>query len=298
MSVYLQKLASRIKIPFQSFLLSTPTLAWLLGLVFIPLVFTVIISFASRDVYGRIVYQWTTANYSRLSDPLYAGILWRSFWLGMVTTILCLLTGYPLAYYIARSPKKNKGWLLGLVIAPYWVNLLIRAYAWILILRNSGVINTILIKTGFITQPIQLLYTNGAVLLGLVYIFLPFMVLPLFATIDKMDWSLLDAANDLGAGDVRAFFHITLPITLPGIVAGSILVFIPAFGSFIIPALLGGDKTMMIGNLIENQFKSGRNWPFGSAAAVVLIILALIMVMAYSRGTSKTGGEEGIVIRG
>ena len=284
------------KIPFfqrkrvRDFTLAVPSIVWILFLIIFPMIFTIIISFASRNVYGKVIYDWNINNYLRFLDPLYLNILLRSLRLGLESMLICLLIGYPLAYYIARSPKKKKTILLILVIAPFWTNLLIRAYSWMLILRNTGIINVFLQWTKIINEPLHLLYNDGAILTGLVYIFLPFMILPLYATIEKLDWSLLEAASDLGANDFRTFRHITLPLTMPGIVAGSILVFIPAFGSFVIPSMLGGAKSMMIGNLIENQFKESRNWPFGAATAVILILSALVAIMFYVRWTGT--GEE------
>jgi spermidine/putrescine transport system permease protein len=274
--------------------LAIPTLVWIFFLIFLPLIFTVVISFASRDYYGKVEYNWNIDNYLRFLDPLYLRILIRSLSLGLQATLLCLLIGYPVAYVIARSPKNIKTILLVLVIAPFWTNLLIRAYAWLLILRNTGLINLFLQWANIIDEPLHLLYNDGAILTGLVYIFLPFMVLPLYTNIEKLDWDLLEAASDLGANDVHTFRNVTLPLTMPGIVAGSILVFVPAFGSFVIPAILGGAKSMMIGNLIENQFKESRNWPFGAATAVILIIFALVAIMIYVRWT-RTGEDREIL---
>jgi spermidine/putrescine transport system permease protein len=276
----------------RDFILSIPTLLWIILLILLPMGFTIVISFASRNYYGKVIYQWTIENYVRFIDPLYLNILVRSVIFGLLTTILTLLIGYPLAYFIASRPKKTRNLMLTLVIAPFWTNLLIRAYSWVLILRNTGIVNGFLESIDLINQPLPLLYNDRAVLTGLVYIFLPFMILPLFTIIEKLDWSLLEAASDLGANDIRTFFHITLPLTMPGIVAGSILVFIPAFGSFVIPAILGGSKSMMIGNLIENQFKESRNWPFGAASAVVIILFALAAILIYTRWAGTSSDRE------
>ena len=273
--------------------LGLPTIFWFACLIVVPLVMTLILSFASRDAYGRIIYEWSFQNYIRFMDPLYLQILWRSFYLGLFTVIICLLIGYPLAYFIARSPKNLKPLFLMLVIAPFWINLLIRAYGWMILLRYEGIINIFLRRIGLIEEPLQLMYNDGAVLVGLVYVFLQFMVLPLFATIDKMDWTLLESAQDLGAKPFHTFRHITLPLTLPGIIGGSILTFVPAFGSFIIPRILGGSNSIMIGNIIETQIKTARNWPFASASAVILIVTALLGMLIYVKfsGRSLMGGD-------
>lgn len=274
-------------------LLGIPTFLWLFFLITLPLMMTLIMSFASRDAYGRIVYEWTVGNYVRFIDPLYLQILWRSFYLGLLTVVICILIGYPLAYFIARSPKHLKPLYLMLVVAPFWINLLIRAYGWMILLRYEGIINLFLRRIGLIEEPLQLMYNDGAVLVGLVYIFLQFMVLPLYATIDKLDWTLLESAQDLGARPLETFRHITLPLTMPGIVGGSLLTFVPAFGSFIIPRILGGSRSIMIGNIIENQIKVARNWPFASASAVILIVIALLGIIVYVRRSGGTliGGD-------
>lgn len=273
--------------------LGIPTFFWFICLIIIPLIMTLILSFASRDAYGRIIYEWSFDNYIRFLDPLYLQILWRSFYLGFFTVIICILIGYPLAYFIARSPKNLKPIYLMLVIAPFWINLLIRAYGWMILLRYEGIINLFLRRIGLIEEPLQLMYNDGAVLVGLVYVFLQFMVLPLFATIDKMDWTLLESAQDLGAKPFRTFWHITLPLTMPGIIGGSILTFVPAFGSFIIPRILGGSRSIMIGNIIETQIKVARNWPFASASAVILISAAFLGMLIYIKFSGRTlmGGE-------
>lgn len=273
--------------------LGLPATIWFLFLIILPLLVTLAMSFASRDAYGRITYDWNIGNYVRFIDPLYLQILWRSFYIGLITVIICILIGYPLAYFIARCPKKMKPVYLMLVIAPFWINLLIRAYGWMILLRYEGIINLFLRRIGLIEEPLQLMYNDGAVIVGLVYVFLQFMVLPLFATIDKMDWTLLESAQDLGAKPFNTFRHITLPLTMPGIIGGSILTFVPAFGSFIIPRILGGSQSLMIGNIIENQIKVARNWPFASSSAVILIIAALIGMILYIRFSGKAliGGD-------
>lgn len=260
-----------------------PGAAWLLLFGVAPLLLVLVYSFARRGPYGGVELSWTIENYIRLLDPLYLGIIWRSFLYAFVTTVLCLVLGYPLAYAIAtaRGPLKNR--LLLLVIIPFWTNFLIRTYAWIMILRGQGLLNWLLMAVGVIREPLNMLYTPGAVLVGFVYNWLPFMVLPVYASLEKIDRSYIEAAMDLGARGVSVLTRVIIPLSLPGIVAGSILVYIPALAMFAIPDLLGGARTMLIGNLIKNQFLSARNWPFGSAVSVTLMVVMLAALFVYKR---------------
>lgn len=267
----------------------SPVTIWLTAFLFIPILLVLIVSFMQRGVYGGIEYAFTLENYARFLDPLYFKVLWVSVVISFLTTVLCLVFGYPFAYIIARSPAKYRTLLLFLVIIPFWTNSLIRTYAWIVLLRTEGVINTILLKIGLISEPLKMLYNEGAVLVGLVYTLFPFMVLPLYASIEKLDKSYLEAASDLGAKAWQAFLKITIPLTMPGIVAGSLLVFIPALGLFFIPDLMGGAKTMMIGNLIKNQFLTARDWPFGSASSIIIMVLTFVMIYVYLR---ISGGKK------
>ncbi|MCS0542655.1 ABC transporter permease, partial [Aeromonas veronii] len=240
----------------------SPVTFWMIAFLFIPIVLILVVSFMSRGTYGGIEYVFTLENYARFFDSLYMNILLSSILMATVTTAICIIFGYPFAYLIARSSPKYRTLLLFLVIIPFWTNSLIRTYAWIILLRTEGVINHLLMSIGLISEPLALLYNNGAILVGLVYTLFPFMVLPLYASIEKLDKSYLEAASDLGAKGWQTFMKITLPLTMPGIVAGSLLVFIPTLGLFFIPDLMGGAKTMMIGNLIKNQFLTARDWPF------------------------------------
>jgi spermidine/putrescine transport system permease protein len=208
-------------------------------------------------------------------------VLGRSLWLAFTTTIICLLIGYPLAFFIATRKQPWRNVLLLLVIIPFWSNFLVRTYAWIVLLGTEGVFNVALQSFQIIDEPIQLLFTPLAVAIGLVYGYLPFTILPLYATIEKLDFSLIEAAHDLGANDWRTFIKIILPLTMRGIVAGSLLVFIPTVGAFITPDILGGAKTLTIGNLIQNQFIRSRNWPFGSALSMLLMVVVLVPVLIY-----------------
>ncbi|NES78919.1 MULTISPECIES: ABC transporter permease [Okeania] len=264
-------------------ILLSPATIWILIFFIIPLIIVLIYSFLERGTYGGVVWQFTLDNYQQLAQGIYWGIFGRSFFLALITTIICLLIGYPLAYFIAtrRPPWRNV--LLMLIIIPFWTNFLVRTYAWIVLLRTEGVFNIALQSLQLINEPLTLLFTPFAVIIGLVYGYLPFMILPLYVTIERFNFSLLEAAQDLGANDLRTFFRVVLPLTIKGIVAGSLLVFIPAFGAFITPDILGGAKTMMVGNLIQNQFIKARNWPFGSALSILLMVIVLIPVIIYFR---------------
>lgn len=285
-----------------SYLLVGPT--WLvLGLFFVlPLVIMLVISFAERGTYGglkEIPDLWAyvasgalVKNYVRSIEPLYLSIYWRSLWMAVLTTLLCLVVSYPIAYYIAVvAPAKWKNTLLGLVVIPFWTSFLIRTYAWMLILRTEGIVNTWLMNLHLVDQPLPLLYNDLAVMIGLVYGELPFMILPLYASIEKLDLSLLEASNDLGASHPATFWRVTVPLTMPGIVAGVILVFIPSIGQFVVSDLLGGAKSILAGNLIQNQFAVARNKPFGSAIAFELTALVLFLLWLYARYTRRKGQE-------
>jgi len=243
-----------------------------MGLFFLlPMAIVVAYSFLSKGDYGGVTLPLTARNYSRFFDPLYLRIFARTFVMAALTTALCLAAGYPLAYYIAFRGGRWKNALLFLVVLPFWTSFLIRTYAWIFLLRDTGLINTILIRLGLITVPLPLLYNEGAVLIGLVYGFLPLMVLPLYAAIERLDRSLLEAAADLGARPAARLWKITFPLTRAGIYAGSVLVFVSSLGAYITPDLLGGGKSILIGNLVQNQFTTARDWPFGSAISLLLM---------------------------
>jgi spermidine/putrescine transport system permease protein len=253
----------------------------------------VAVSFASRTPYGQVVFNWTFANYQRFAEALYISIFGQTLLVAFVTTVVTILLGYPLAWSIAKLPKRWQQPGLVVVMAPFWINFLIRSYAWVIILRSQGVINTLLIKLGLITTPLQLLYNEGAVMLGMIYALLPFMVLPVYVSIEQLDRRLLEAASDLGAPPMTAFRKITLPLTMPGIAAGTILVFISSLGMFVVPDVMGGAKAALIGNLIQNQFLSARDWPFGSALSIVLAVLSLVLIIMYYKVlSSQKGGAD------
>jgi spermidine/putrescine transport system permease protein len=276
--------------------------AWIVLGVFLlaPLVLMLLVSFAERGTYGGVAPVRDLAghvgsgaflaNYIRSFRGIYLGIAWRSLWMAVVTTILCLAVSYPAAYWLARlAPRRWKGLLLGLVVVPFWTSFLIRTYAWMFLLRTEGLLNLAL--TGFGLHPVELLYTQTAVLIGLVYGELPFMILPLYASLEKLDPTLLEAASDLGAGRMGAFWRVTVPLTAPGIAAGTVLVFIPSLGQFVVSDLLGGARSMLLGNLVQNQFAVARNPPFGSALAFELTAAVLALLFAYAVFARRRGEE-------
>jgi spermidine/putrescine transport system permease protein len=236
-------------------------------------------SLLTRGAYGGVMRPWTGENYKRVFDPIYGEILWRSFWLAGVSTLICLILGFPLALYIARAGNRRT-LLLNLVMLPFWTSFLIRTYAWMFLLRDTGLINTVLESLHFTRQPLPLLFNDGAVILGLVYGYLPFMVLPLYATLEKLDPAVLDAAQDLGAKPWTMLWRVIVPLSRSGLLAGSLLVFIPCIGAYLTPDLLGGGKTVMVGNLVQNQFTTARDWPFGSAISLLLMTVALLLLLA------------------
>ncbi len=261
---------------YPSFLLF-PTLL-LLGVFFcIPVLLMFGVSLASRGLYGGIEWTLNFENYLRLADPLYWNIYGRSLFLAGATTVVCLAVGFPLAYVMARSSPRMQNVLLLLVMIPFWTNFLVRIYAWIFLLRTEGFFNSVLMHLRILDAPLDLLYTNGAVFIGLVYGYLPFMILPLYVAIERISPSLEEAALDLYASGLSVFWHVVIPLARPGIVAGCILVFIPSVGAFITPHLLGGGKSMMLGTLIQHEFLVVRDWPFGSAISFVLMLLVVVV---------------------
>ena len=266
----------------QAWSLLGPGMLWLLLFFLIPLLIMAAYSLMPRGTYGGVQPGFTLQHYRRFFDPLYLAILQRTLVWSLVCTAVCLLLGYPVAYLVARAGRWRAA-LLFLVVLPFWTSFLVRTFAMIFLLRDSGLVNTVLLRLGLIDAPLTLLYTPFAVLLGLVYGFLPFMILPIYASLEKLDPTLLEAAETLGATPLAGFRRITLPLSLPGVVAGCFLVFIPAMGSFLTSDLLGGAKQLMIGNLIQNQFAAARNWPFGSAASFVVTALVLVAVTVYLR---------------
>lgn len=266
--------------------LLAPSLAWIAVFFLGPLAVMVAYSLARRGPYGTVEWVLGLRNYVQAIDPLYLAIYWRSLRIAFVTTLLCLLVGYPAAYAIARvAPARWKGTLLVLAVVPFWTSFLVRTYAWRFLLQDDGLVNAALVGLGLPAQ--KLLFTEAAVMLGQVYVELPFMILPLYAAIERLDTRLLEAAADLGAGPVARFVRVTIPLTMPGIVAGVVLVFVPSLGAFITPDMLGGAKSMMIGSLIQDQFVQ-RNQPFGAALANLLAVVVLVLLaIAWRAGLRK-----------
>jgi spermidine/putrescine transport system permease protein len=262
--------------------LAGPGVGWLAVFFVAPLALVAAFSVMPRGPYGGVEPGLTLESYQRFLVPIYLSTLARTVVLSLACTALCLLLGFPVAYAISRSGRW-KMLLLVLVVLPLWTSFLVRTFAMIFLLRDTGLINEWLLAAGVIERPLTLLYTPGAVLAGLVYGFLPFMILPIYASLEKLDLALLEAAEALGARPAARFRRVVVPLALPGIVAGSLLVFVPALGSFLTPDLLGGAKQLMIGNLIQNQFASARNWPFGSAASLVMLALVLAAVVGWLR---------------
>lgn len=261
---------------------------WLALFALIPNLLVFVTSLLEQGDSELIRIQITLSNYWTLFDPVYFKIFLESFYIAGICTVICLLLGYPFAYLVARVKTQYKSILLFLVIIPFWTSSLIRTYAIVAILKTKGIVNSVLLWLGVIQEPLHLLYTSTAVMIGLVYSLLPFMILPLYANIEKLDLRLLDAARDLGANKTTIFLKILLPLTMPGIIAGSMLVFLPAMSMFFIPDILGGAKSLLIGNLIQNQFLAARNWPVGSAVSVILTLLMGVILLIYWRA-SKNG---------
>jgi spermidine/putrescine transport system permease protein len=259
-------------------LLIIPAVVWLFVLIIAPLLLVVLVSLATRGPYGKTIYVFTFQNFLQAFDVLYLRAYWRTLWIATATTAVCALLSYPVAYYLAlRAPERWRRSLLVLTVIPFWTSFLIRTFAWILLLRSEGVINSILMGSGLISAPVRLLYSDFAVLIGQVYGELPFMILPIYVALDRLDIRLLEAARDLGATRFWTFVKVTLPLSRPGLLAGIVLVFIPSLGAFITPDLLGGAKSLMIGNLIQNQFAQ-LNQPFGSALSLILTATVLLLL--------------------
>jgi spermidine/putrescine transport system permease protein len=268
--------------------LMAPAVLWLLAFLIAPIIIVIIVSLATRGPYGKTIYDLSPTNYLRAIDPLYLRAYWRTIWIATTTTVLCALVSYPVAYYLAlRASERWKRVLLALTVIPFWTSFLIRTYAWMLLLRSEGLINSTLLHAGLINEPLKLLYNDFAVLVGQVYGELPFMILPIYVALERLDTRLLEAAQDLGANRFWTFTKVTLPLSRPGLIAGIVLVFIPSLGAFITPDLLGGAKSVMIGNLIQNQFAQ-LNQPFGSALSLLLTAAVLLLLAVAFKAGLKT----------
>ncbi len=286
-------------------LLSAPALLIILLAAVGPLLIVLIYSFLEAGSYGDVVWKFSPSawvsvflerdifdNTLSVADA-HLSIFWRSVKLSILTTILTLIVGFPTAYFIATQPARTRELWLFLITIPFWTNLLIRTFAILEVIRNEGLINTLLIKAGMISTPVQMLFSDGAILIGMVYVYLPLMVLPLYASMEKLDFRLVEAGYDLYATPGRVLRKIIVPLVKPGLIAGSILVFIPSLGAYVTPSVLGGGKNLMLGNLIELQFGQGRNWPLGAALSITLMFVVMFALLAYVRNASKTGAGHG-----
>ena len=276
-------------------LVITLTVSWLSIFVLLPHLMVVGTSFLTPDSDNFAIWPITLNNYRQVLSETYAGVFWDSLVLSGITTVIALLIGYPFAYLLSRMGKATRAILLFMMVIPFWTNSLIRIYAIKMLLGKKGIFNTVLVGSGIVDKPLQLLYTDFAVIFGLVYILLPFMVLPLMASFDKLDQSLIEAGKDLGANAFNRFRNIILPLTMPGVVAGCLIVFLPAMGMFYVADLLGGAKSLLLGNIIKNQFLVTRDWPFGSAFSVFLIVLMGALLWLYYKANQyvqKKGGMD------
>ena len=260
-------------------LLLGPALAWWVVLLVVPVGLVLAYAFFKRGIYGGVVYELNLANFERAVDPLYIDVLWFSVRVALEATLLALLIGYPVAWFIATRPPRWRTVLLVIVVLPFWTSLLIRTYAWIVLLNDQGLINQSLTSLGVVEEPLELLYNEFAIVLGLVYGYLPLMVLPLYAAIERLPADVREASQDLGASAVRSFLTVTLPLTRTGVAAGCIFVFVPSLGNFIVPELLGGGRQQMVGNLIQVQFFEARDWPFGATLALAVIALMTVVLL-------------------
>lgn len=270
-----------------------PGLLYLTAFMTIPLLIVLSYAFLTRGRFGGVKLELTLSNFSKALDSTYLSILGNSVLIAGITTVLALALGYPTAYAITRLPSRWRTVALVLVVLPFWSNFLIRTYAWIVLLNSEGPVNSVLVNLGIVGAPLDLLYNRGAVVVGLLYAYLPLMILPVYAAIERVDPQLREAARNLGAGKIRAFLDVTLPLTLPGAMIGAIFVFVPSMGNFVVPELLGGGKTVMVGNLIRDQFLEARNWPFGAVLALsVVIFLVVLFAIQAAIGRRINGGAR------
>lgn len=271
-------------------LLSTPYILWTILFTIVPLLIILIFSLSASSKIGNLSMDFTLDRYVQFFEPIYADVFFRSIKLSLYSTAFCLILGYPVAYIIANKKMKMRNFLILFIILPQWTNFLLRTYAWMSILKDNGPINAFLLNIGLIKEPLTLLYTDGAVLMGMIYNFLPYMILPIYTVILKIDKAYVEAARDLGASGSTTFRKIILPLSMPGIVSGIIMVFMPAISTFVISDLLGGGHSMLMGNLIQNQFLAARNWQFGSAISMILIFIILITMLVLNKYSSSDKG--------
>lgn len=264
-----------------------PVVIYTIFLILLPLIYICSISFFKNDPYSGITKIFTLENYLRVFNSVYIMIFIKSFLIAGITTLICIVIAYPFVIFVHRKNEVTRGVLMTLVIIPFLTNSLIRMYGWIILLRKSGVINTVLLSTNIINQPLEFMYNYGTIILGMVYTLLPFMILPLYSSVSKINSSIIEASYDLGAGRIKTFWKVIVPLTIPGLFNGSLMVFIPSIAYFFISDILGGGKLMILGNLIKNQFLTARNWPFGAAISTVLLLVTFLLVFIYK----KVGGK-------
>lgn len=289
----------------RNYLLSTPALIVLMVAASGPLLIMLFYSFMQAGDYGGVVWEFSTKGWFQvfmrydifdgtlLPADAHLSIFWRSIKLSVITTIICLVLGFPTAYFIATRPREQRNLWLFIVTVPFWTNLLIRTFALMQIIRNNGVVNNLLLSTGLIDEPLRIMYTETAVTIGMAYVYLPLMVLPLYATIERLDFKLLEAAYDLYASRFQVLKRVIIPLVKPGLIAGSILVFIPSIGAYVTPRMLGGGKSLMLGNLIELQFGQGRNWPLGASLSLTLLVIVGVAMIYYVRSAGRSGASHG-----
>ena len=267
------------------FLTVLPLYLFTLCFVVGPLLYMVALSFATNGSGSSTIWSFTLENYKKIAEPVYLKSFVQSFQLAITSTLLIVLMGYPFGYFMAKLSAKRKKRMMLLIMIPFWTSSLIRMYGWILILQAKGVLNGFLMKVGIVEEPLKILYSYPAVVIGMVYALLPFMVLAVYSSVEKMDWSYVEAARDLGANAVKAFFTVTFKLTLPGLLTGVILTFIPSMGLFFIADILGGNKIVLVGSVIQDQLTRGSNWPFAAALAVVLMLLTSLMMFLHRKVT-------------
>lgn len=272
---------------FWKYFFLVPVIIYVLLLIALPLLYILLISFFKSDYYGGMISTFTIQNYIDVFDQVYISVFLKSFLIAFITTVICILISYPFVLAISHKKPRTQKILMTLVMIPFLTNSLIRMYGWLVLLRKSGVINQVLLGVGVIHEPLSLMYNMFGILIGMVYTLLPFMILPLYSSVSTIDPYLLEAANDLGASKIKTFFQIILPQTLPGLFNGSLMVFTPVLGYFFIVDILGGGKMMILGNLIKNQFLTARNWPFGAAISIVLVLITSLFILIYR----KLGGK-------
>jgi len=277
---------------FTSFLLILPGLGWLTAFMIVPCLIIFFFSFFERGVYGGIDYIFNFGNFTRSLEPIYRSIFFNSARIAATATLAALLIAYPAAYAISLAPRQRQTGYLFLVMLPFWSNYLIRTYAWIVLLNREGLINKTLTGTGLIDQPLDILYNEFAVITGLVYNYVPFVILAIYASLQRLNPEIREASEDLGAPAWKTFLRVTLPLTLPGVAAGSVFVFVLSIGNFITPDLLGGGRTVMVGNLIYDQFLSARDWPFGAALSLVLIFIMMLLLFAQAAAVNRAQKNE------